>query len=351
MGEIMLKYDISEIPLAVHRMESMPHVEAISGLSDVFAPDVENTYSAAGSLPCRAVVLNIEQGTRLKWIIPFLSLHPELHNADIILANELDYGMARSENVHTTKMLAEALHMNFAFGVEFITVNAGKNGNAQGLHGNAILSRYPIDRVKLVHLPIEYEWFYREGDSRLGTRMALLAQIRIGKHDIGVVCVHLENRASPMGRVRQFTYLLDEIDAYFGNLPVLIGGDMNTNTVDGDSQSNMEELKDKAELMKRLGAIPEYEPMMELAAARGYAYRDCNLFNKSTRRKHMPGEEDVLLNLDWFFQRGLSCSLPARVETIFDHTALPGCPEYMKEFDGKELSDHDAIAVTFDVKP
>ncbi len=345
----MIKQDRSAVEQAVRRMADMPHLEAISGLSGTFTPDVDNAFSTGGSVPACAVVFNIEQGTRLKWIIPFLRLHPELSGADIILANELDYGMARSNNLHTTRELAQALKMNYAFGVEFITVNACRDGNEQGLHGNAILSRFPLDRVRLVHLPIEYEWFCREGDSRLGTRMALLAQTKIGGREIGVVCVHLENRASPEGRVRQFTYLLDEIDAHFGSLPVLIGGDMNTNTVDGDSQANMEDLKDKAEQYKRLGDIPFYEPMMALAEARGYTYKNCNLFDKSTRRKHMPGEEDILLNLDWFFQRGLKCSKPSRVETIFHHRLLPGCPEELNAFDGKELSDHDAVAVSFEV--
>lgn len=343
----MIKQERSAVDQAVRSMAESSHLEAISCLSGIFAPDVDNTFSTGGSVPARALVFNMEQGTRLKWIIPFLRLHPELRDADIILANELDYGMSRSNNLHTTRELSQALHMNYAFGVEFVTVNAFQNGNEQGLHGNAILSRFPLERVKLVHLPIEYEWFYREGDSRLGTRMALLAQTKIDGSDIGIVCVHLENRASPEGRVRQFTYLLDEIDAHFGNLPVLIGGDMNTNTVDGDSQANMEDLKDKAEQYKRLGSIPSHEPMMAIAEAHGYTYRDCNLFDKSTRRKHMPGEEDILLNLDWFFQRGLNCSEPSRVETIFSHQILPGCQEELRDFDGKELSDHDAVAVSF----
>lgn len=345
----MIKQERLAVEQAVRYMAEMPHLEAISCLSGIFSPDVDNTFSAGGSVPARAVVFNIEQGTRLKWMAPFLRLHPELSGADIILANELDYGMARSDNLHTARELAQALKMNYAFGVEFITVDACRNGNEQGLHGNAILSRFPLDRVRLVHLPIEYEWFYREGDSRLGTRMALLAQTKIGGREVGIVCVHLENRASPEGRERQFAYLLDEIDVHFGSLPVLIGGDMNTNTVDGDSQANMEELKEKTEQYKRLGDIPFYEPMMELAVARGYTYRNCNLFDKSTRRKHMPGEEDILLNLDWFFQRGLHCSRPSRVETIFHHQMLPGCPEELDGFDGKELSDHDAVAVSFEV--
>ncbi len=345
----MIEQDRLAVELAARRMADMPHLEAITCLSGVFDPDVDNSFSTGGSTPACAIVFNIEQGTRIKWIIPFLRLHPEMSGADIILANELDFGMARSGNLHITRELAQALKMNYAFGVEFVTVNAYRNGNEQGLHGNAILSRFPLERVRHVHLPIEYEWFYREGDSRLGTRMALLAQTKIGGKEVGVVCVHLENRASPEGRVRQFSYLLDEIDAHFGDLPVLIGGDMNTNTVDGDSQPNMEALKDKTEQFKRLGDIPFYEPMLALAEARGYTYRNCNLFDKSTRRKHMPGEEDILLNLDWFFQRGLKCSKPSHMETIFQHQLLPGCSEELSEFDGKELSDHDAVAVSFEV--
>jgi hypothetical protein len=85
---------------AVRRMADMPHLEAISCLSGIFTPDVDNAFSTRRLCSARAVVFNIEQGTRLKWMIPFLRLHPSSAGG-IILANELDYGMARSNNLHT----------------------------------------------------------------------------------------------------------------------------------------------------------------------------------------------------------------------------------------------------------
>ena len=175
--------------------------------------------------------------------------------------------------------------------------------------------------------------------------MAEIDAPEIGK--MGLVCVHLENRANPLQRADQIAFLFDEIKAHFGNLPVLVGGDMNTNTVDGNDENAMENLNDNpTEQWRRLGMIPQLEPQMNLAVSRGFSYSDCNIMEKMTRRKPMPDGRMVYLNLDWFYQKGLKCRNPQRVESIFRMNGLVNAPAGLKDFSGQELSDHDIVCVS-----
>jgi hypothetical protein len=86
--------------------------------------------------------------------------------------------MKRTEYRDVVRDLARGLEMNFAYGVEFVEVDRlldlgleeieapDKNVEARlredlkvdrtrnrGLHGNAILSRYPIRRARILRLP------------------------------------------------------------------------------------------------------------------------------------------------------------------------------------------------------
>jgi endonuclease/exonuclease/phosphatase family metal-dependent hydrolase len=328
----------------------MPHLNALEKfMPGLLEADWDST-GAGGSVPFTAAIFNMEAGRRFKEISAYLKYHPLLSNVDVIFANELDWGMARTGNLHIARELAQSLGMNYAYGVEFLTVKARQGGNGLGLHGNAILSKLPLGRVKIVRLPAEYDWFhYKEDDSRLGLRMAVLAEADLGGGArAGLVSVHLENRAAPEGRKRQLEFLLDEIEKYFPkDMPVLIGGDMNTNTVDGNKDSDMLYLADHpGEQWRRIGQIPSWEPQMDYAASRGFSYADCNIMEKPTRRKPIKDGRTIALNLDWFYQRGFSCFDPVRVESIFRRDGFSGAvPEEVLQYQGRELSDHDIVMI------
>src|SRR5690348_9109221 len=96
-----------------------------------------------------------------------------LKEADVIVLNEVDWGMRRTEYRDVTADLAAALGMNYAYGVEFVEVDPIALGREKfeelsaaeraellpeisidqaryrGLHGNAILSRFRLDNVRL----------------------------------------------------------------------------------------------------------------------------------------------------------------------------------------------------------
>ena len=210
-----------------------------------------------------------------------------LQSADVLVLNELDWGMKRSDYRAVVKDLANALKMNWAYGVEFVEVDPKVLGTQSfanveneterkelddlfstdktrllGLHGTAILSRYPLRDVKLVPFKYQaYDWYNgekkygsieagkRKGASllfgeqivrevRRGGRTNLIATIDVpdlpgGK--LTIVAAHLENRTTPKGRVKEADELLGMIRPISN--PVIVAGDMNTTGQDGSVTS------------------------------------------------------------------------------------------------------------------
>ncbi len=206
-----------------------------------------------------------------------------LQSADVLVLNELDWGMKRSDYRAVVKDLADALKMNWAYGVEFVEVDPkilgtqsfAKVENPQerkeledlfsadkarllGLHGTAILSRYPLRDVKLVPFQYQaYDWYNgekkygsieagkRKGatllfgeeivrEVRRGGRTNLIATIDVPGlpgQQVTIVAAHLENRTAPKGRVKQMDEILDLTRPIAH--PVIIAGDMNTTGTDG----------------------------------------------------------------------------------------------------------------------
>ena len=196
--------------------------------------EVHNLVEAPAEVPevLRHVVFNIERGQTLHETIDFLNMCPDFKNMDIIYANELDDGAVRSGNCNVAYEIAKSIGMNYAYGLEFIElVNPNDN---KGFHGNALFSRWPIRWAKVVHMPEQYNWYY-DRQKRIGARVAIVCSLDIGGREVGAVSVHLENRADSKGREAQMAVVYDEIKKSFApDTPVMIGGDLNTNTFDGN---------------------------------------------------------------------------------------------------------------------
>jgi endonuclease/exonuclease/phosphatase family metal-dependent hydrolase len=218
-----------------------------------------------------------------------------LRDADIVLLNEVDLGMKRTDYRDVARDLAHALGMNYVFGVEFVEVDRlddlgleevqledpalaqqmQKDLTADptrylGLHGSAILSRYPIQNARIVRLPICHDWYKTEKteiskletgkrlaanaiflerierEVRRGGRMAVLADVKIPDLRGGVatvVNVHLENKCKPECRTTQMDALLSQIKDV--DHPVIIAGDLNTTGSDGTPTSIRREIMER----------------------------------------------------------------------------------------------------------
>ena len=262
---------------------------------------------------------------------------------DVVLLTEVDKGMARSGNCHPLSRLAGRLGHAFAYGVEFVELGIGNDSermatgeaeNTEGFHGNAVTSALPLSRPFLIRLDAVGGWFRPErGQPRIGGRMAIGGQVLLGERRVAVVSVHLENRTDPSGRADQTRHLLDAIDKYDAQAPVLIGGDFNTLT------ASHEERHDHPAAWRariaaepgRLIAVERHEPLFQMLAERGYSWRDANTLDRPTQQR-VAGDPTPIGRIDWFFTRGLAASAPATLPAL-----LP---------DGSPSADHDALVVT-----
>lgn len=290
----------------------------------------------------RVVSWNIERGAHIEASSDLL----KTLDADILLLSEMDYGMARSGQHHTSAYLAERLGAGYVYGVEFLELTAGTHGEAArnagrdndvGYHGNAIISRAEIKRPALVRLETSGRRFENVGgEVRIGGRLAVLAIIELDRQPVAFASVHLDDRTTPKERADQMAVLLRCLEEYSPGLPVVIAGDLNTFSYDLHAK------KDDVDHIRRLFVedpdrlrhpVP-HEPLFELAAQYGYGWQDCNLMHESTQRvkstplslRHNPNKK-----LDWFLVRGLKSSEAQVIDATPPDIAFP-------------LSDHELIS-------
>lgn len=350
------------IEAAIRKRRYDGHWAALADLPQFFRTEPLTARHAAEPVaaptgPVSVAVFNIERGQQLEPTAVFMANHPQIRKADIIIANELDDGMARSGNVPVAQVLADRLSMNGVFALEFLeladiaspgrTVIPGLSGsvNHKGFHGNAIFSRFPILRSRAVRLPIYYDWFL-DRQQRLGTRVAILAELDCHGRRLGVINVHFENVSSPELRAESFWLVHQAAGAFFEpGTPWVLGGDLNTNSVNGLMPDAFRPLYDPDEQARRIRELRRWEPVFALAESLGYNVGGCNRMEKVTRRRHAPGAPDIDLNLDWLFVRGSAvCPRhPAMLETIFRAESLDGGSPNWAPYEGLELSDHNAI--------
>ncbi|MEZ5399347.1 MAG: endonuclease/exonuclease/phosphatase family protein [Bryobacteraceae bacterium] len=223
-----------------------------------------------------------------------------LRKADVVILNELDWGMKRTGYREVVRELGEALDMNWAYAVEFFEVDPVRLGTEmfeadeseveesarlraeievdrtryKGLHGTGILSRYPIrDASAEPFNVIGYDWYGAEkakvSKVEKGKRFAsekvfletILREIRRGGRTtltvtldvpdapdgaITVVAPHLENRCKPEKRLEQ----MRELTASLQNVrhTVVVAGDLNTSMADAQPTTI------RREVYKRVGS-------------------------------------------------------------------------------------------------
>lgn len=112
--------------IEVHNLLPKPVGFHGSDGKEVFVQNInDNACTASSAESLKVIEFNAERG--IKWLETAYKFQSEddLKDADIILLNEMDIGMARSENLHTTRMLAYALNMNYAWGLEFVELTRG----------------------------------------------------------------------------------------------------------------------------------------------------------------------------------------------------------------------------------
>lgn len=303
--------------------------------------EVHELASAPARLPeaLGVLVFNMERGVHLAELGDFLEDCPAVRPFDVILANELDDGCVRSGGKNTTLELAKRLGMNAAFGLEFIELVNGED--PKGFHGNAIFSRWPIKRAKVVRLPERYNWYF-DRQRRIGGRLAILAELDVAGTPVGVGTIHLENRTDGPGRQAQLEVVLAEAEAMFPGMPVILGGDLNTNTFDGRDKDAIQAVAASAELQRRcLEDVAAWEGCLPAAEAAGYTALPSEALG--TRRKPLPEGGHLDLRLDWLLVRGAGAGESRTISTRKADCGFARAGSALAAFAGEELSDHNAV--------
>lgn len=319
----------------------------------------------------RAVAWNIERGKRFTSLLGALSEDELLSGADLLLLNEVDIGMGRSQNRNVPRELARALGMRYVFANSHLVLAPGDSAeqnhgrpNTLALHGNALLSRFPLRRFEAVTLP-EYSDKFHALEKRLGQKRALLCDALLPDGPLTIAVVHLDPFSSPRHRARQLHKVLRRV-AQREPRRVLLGGDLNTTTYDfGTTLGLLANITHKFGRFGWNGTLEQYmkpeavfeRPVFEMLRRDGYeldafndksrgtVYYDVNdpeLVEKTTeyvptawwrwlQRKMEPMGGVVPLRLDWFAGRGIGASHATLVERA--------------AWDGVRVSDHNPIIV------
>lgn len=263
--------------------------------------------SAPTSLRCRLRVAsyNIERGLRLESIVDQWKQHCAGLN-DVILLSEADRGMARSGNRHVARDFAAALDYSWAYAVEFLELTKGNRRerrvageNEVGHIGNAILSRYPLANFQVIRLPCFFDYSKRFM-ARIGSRMAVVADLLVDGRALTVASVHMESDSSPEERSDQMEALLRAIRNRDGGQPIIIGGDMNTTGLDVNRL--IRSVLRRPWIVAKNPAIDvleQIEPMFSMLRREGYDYRHCNL------DRHTLQVRGFKAHLDWFFVKNV----------------------------------------------
>jgi endonuclease/exonuclease/phosphatase family metal-dependent hydrolase len=186
----------------------------------------------------RAVHWNIEHGNWYEQVEAALLTHPALADADVLLFNEIDLGMARAANRDVTADLCAALGRHGVWAPMFLETTAGRDDdprmaagrdNEEGLFGIAVLSRWPIGEVRLVPLPGPVEIQF-DLERMYGRFVGLVCVIERPGAPFVAVSTHLEVHRTRAHRAEQVRVLLEALSGE--TRPALLAGDFNAHTFD-----------------------------------------------------------------------------------------------------------------------
>jgi len=318
----------------------------------------------------RVFAWNIERGVYFDEQLEVLRSHPYASSADLLLLTETDVGMARSGNHAVAQEFAQALNMHYAFAPCYINLVKGsgieydmEGENDVALHGNAILSRYPLSNVRPVALKNGKDKM-RGREKRLGRQAAVLADVELPQGLVTLASVHLDANSTQRHRHDQMRDVLDAIDP---EMPTIVGGDWNTSTFDTSSPTpailgfwrRVFMGADNVIRNHYLRPYTKFESeLFELLENRGLDWRNSNALDVRTTSYDVEDvKADKILKEwlpEWCFQfirwslRNHGGKCPLKIDWCAVRGLQPENPLVMHEFrEGRKppLSDHDALGL------
>ncbi len=359
---------------STRELEQHPAYREIRPLADLVLERLETGRfarpAATSKDAYRVVAWNLERGIEFEGQLEALRSHPYLRSADVYLITETDIGMARSQNRNVARDLARGLGLDYAFAPCYLNLSKGAGveseadgANELGLHGNAILSRYPIHSAWSIPIGNGRDKM-RGREKRLGQQVAVAAQIALPGLELTACSVHLDAQSSQAHRGNQMRAVIAGLPEHG---PAVIGGDWNTTTFDSSSAAMaiagfwLRVLLGTRNTIRNhfLRPYNRFERgLFRLLEESGFNWRDANALDIRTTsydvedakthqnlREWVPAwcfdfirwalrefDGQCPLKIDWFAVRDMTASDPVVLHEFREGRSQP-------------LSDHDAIGV------
>ena len=138
--------------------------------------------------------------------------------------------------------------------------------------------------------------------------------------------------------------LSNGVKPLFAGLPVILGGDLNTNTFDGRDKDYIRHLADHpAELADNIVKIDSFEPLLTACGDAGYAWRTASGDGRLTRRKPVGEGNFLAMRLDWIIPRGFTAKDSRVISTVTADIDFAKEGGALARFAEPELSDHNVV--------
>ena len=300
--------------------ENLSVAELNQRIAEANKIEVDNSISdASPGETLRVVCWNIERGRHWREAVQLIQSHPALREPDVVLLSEMDMGMARSGNEHTTREMAVALGMNYAYGVEYVELSGGDTAEQAtatgpsdyGYHGNAVLAKFPLANVRLLRFPGIERW-YGTDQHRLGGRIAVIAEIELNGTSVTLISTHYESDLGDhASRERESRMILAELAEHAPEGPVIFGGDLNT---------------------------VHTRPAVTMLEDAGFDFAGCNLLDEPTVQRVFDGEvRRVGPHIDYIAAR--------QMEVVSSETSPAVVLGAWPDAHGRFIGDHAPVVV------
>lgn len=190
----------------------------------------------------RVVTWNIERGLQFSGILEFL----QTAEADLMLLQEVDVGVRRTQYRDVASDLARELRLNCVFAREFQELGAGAPP-APAYHGLATLSAWPLEQGRIIRFQRQSgfwkpRWYLPRIEvfqRRLGGRIALVTDALVCGQRIRIYNLHLESKGKDDLRLQQLREVLEDARESPESTRVILAGDLNLVAAEGGAAERL----------------------------------------------------------------------------------------------------------------